>query len=135
VRVSPEKSSFKFGKKIKYLIFVIILFFIVRWAIDYISKYSGSVEDQEYFCDAEGVSGSSFVTKGVEFSGGATQSSQDAYTGKYSSKCKANQIYSMTLNLPNADALDTIRVSCAIKDELEHANITASIKGKACKFI
>lgn len=115
MRVSQEKSSFKIGKAIKYLLLATIVFLGARWAIDYISKYSGSQEDQEYYCDAEGVSGSKFVTKGLEFSGGGTQSSQDAYAGKYSSKCTATQIYSMTLNLPDAGALDTIKVSCAIK--------------------
>ncbi len=115
MRVSQQKSNYRISKIIKYALFAAIVFFLVRWAFDYIKKHSGSLEDQEYFCDAEGVSGNKFITNGVEFLGGGTQSSQDAYTGKYSSKCYATQIYSMTLALPSANELDTIKVSCAIK--------------------
>lgn len=115
MRVSQEKSSLKVGRLIKYLLIAAIIYFVGKWTLDYISKYAGSSAEQEYYCDAEGVSGSKFVTNGIEFSGGDTQSSQDAYTGKYSSKCYSDRIYSMTLHLPYAEALDTIKVSCAVK--------------------
>ena len=40
----------------------------------------------DVFCDAEMVSGTSFLTNGIEFKGAHTQSTDKARSGKYSSK-------------------------------------------------
>lgn len=135
MKVSTEKSSFSIGKVVKYLLIIGVLFLVAKYAMKWINQPSRSDLESDFYCDAESTSGSHFVTNGIEFGSGESQSSKDAYTGKYSSKCHANQIYSMTLSLPTVQALDTISITVAVKCINANARVViASGSNKFFKF-
>jgi hypothetical protein len=52
-------------------------------------------------CDAEYTEGGNFITQGVQFNNGKTQSSEKSYTGKFSSKLDENHKYGFSLKIEN----------------------------------
>ncbi|MFT7613075.1 MAG: hypothetical protein ACI9J3_002044 [Parvicellaceae bacterium] len=66
---------------------------------------------QEYLCDAEHVSGKSFINNSFEFTNGQTQSDDFAHSGAHSCKITNEVSFSMTLRLNNVQKGNYIEVS------------------------
>jgi hypothetical protein len=52
-------------------------------------------------CDAENIQGDNFITQGVQFNNGKTQSSEKSYSGKFSSKLDENHKYGFSIKIAN----------------------------------
>ncbi len=65
----------------------------------------------KYFCNADIRNGDLFTNRKENFSNGQCQSSDYAFSGKYSCKCTVESIYGMSKSLEYPQALDTIYYS------------------------
>jgi hypothetical protein len=91
------------------LVLSLILFVLVLGC----SSETSISEDRalDVFCDAEMVSGTSFLTNGIEFKGAHTQSTDKARSGKYSSKLNKDQPFGFTYEVTNVKKGDVIEAS------------------------
>jgi hypothetical protein len=71
----------------------------ILWAIVAFVQREKNTFPGKVICDAETVDGNFFVTNGVKFKGGITQSADWAFTGKYSSKVWENQKFGITYSV------------------------------------
>lgn len=104
-------------KKVLYFIVVLILaagfgaYFLFQEAtsITNLPTYDGT---ELLVCDAENVSSGRFVSNGIEFGNGITQTAEKAHTGQYSSKLVEGRKYGMAVAIKNLNPGDCIEASC-----------------------
>lgn len=81
-----------------------VVFAGLFWAIATFIQRENNAFPGKVICDAETVEGKYFVTNGVQFKGGTTQSKDWAFTGEYSSKVWENQKFGITYSVHNPKA-------------------------------
>ena len=81
------------------------------------------ISQETIVCDAETTVGGQFVTNGEKFSNASTQSSEESYSGKYSSKLDADHQYGMSYVLDSLvpGTRYQVRIKRKTKNELHSA--------------
>lgn len=97
---AESRSDHRFSKSfwLKLSVAVVVLVGII-WAVVAYLQHENNVFPGKVVCDAEKVEGKYFVTNGVKFKGGVTQSHDWAFTGEYSSKVWKNQQFGITYSV------------------------------------
>ena len=77
-----------------------------------VQKWNTIKDSSIVWCDAEMVRGTKYISNGKTFSGGATQSDEEAYSGKYSSKLPKSDhpVYGMSYSM-NAEVGEVYKLS------------------------
>lgn len=88
------KNNKKYNVPYVWIISVLIILGLTYLLLS--SNKNNRPTEKSIFCDAETTLGSKFVTEGNEFSNSATQSSEESYSGKYSSKLDSEHLYGMS---------------------------------------
>lgn len=104
---SPSKSPYI----AKFLLGVLLLGALVYGASLYIGQSFSQAENDIVFCDAENVKGKFFVTNGIKFSKGQTQSRRKAHSGRFSCRVDGEQKYGLGYELKNVQQGDRYKVS------------------------
>jgi len=90
------------------LIGILLVLLLIKFDIpSAVFKKQKRVEN--YTCSAEKVEGDFFVSKGVKYLGGITQSEELARTGKYSSKLDSAHLYGIGIELESFEARATYK--------------------------
>lgn len=92
--LSGFSKSFWLKVSVSIAVFVGIIWAIVAFGQREDRTFPGKV-----ICDAETVDGQYFTTNGIKFKGGATQSKDWAFTGKYSSKVWKKKQFGITYSV------------------------------------
>ena len=100
-RSTKRRFSISLWKKIGLAILVLAG---IVWAIITYVQRENRVFPGKVVCDAETVDGKYFVTDGIKFKGGKTQSKDWAFTGEYSCKVWKNAQYGITYSVHNPKA-------------------------------
>lgn len=124
----------KTKKKISSLVFIIpILLFsaIALWATSDRQGKTDKEANTEFriFCDAEYKDeNDNFSCGDILLKHGETQSSEQAYSGKFSSKVTRDNQYSFSINYKNFQPNDKINVSAWVKG-IEHKDVFLAVQG------
>ena len=90
-----NKSQFKWSAIVIGLFATVGLYF----GLNHFS--SNRINSDILVCDAETIDGNFFINKDQKFNNAVTQSSEESYSGKYSSKIGGEHKYGMSYNIKN----------------------------------
>lgn len=97
-----KKKHFKHWMLSALLVSTLMLLFLYKFrSNNYQTIDNTNLVAETYTCGAEVLEDKSFIENGIRFSGGQTQSDEQARTGKFSSKLDSTNQYGINLKLTN----------------------------------
>ncbi|HPK10558.1 MAG: hypothetical protein KDC16_10685 [Saprospiraceae bacterium] len=119
-----KNDSKKWSKYFLVLLIAVIFLYLLLPSI--YKYYKSSQNSNYYFCDAEEVRNENFLGVNAQFSGGQTQSSDYAFSGKYSSKLVGAEQYGLVLHLDYPKVGSVLKMSVMYYGDLTNIYLSCN---------